>query len=148
MFDIYFGCSVVHVHVVSLCFQSHTILLIQPNSKPESRTYSDYETKDECMEGNTDCKVGLRGFWESCHTFCLLYVLFLILVFSYLFCSIFSLRNLIFAHCVCYVYVCLSVFVYGPKLVWPLLLNWLPALFNSMVISGSQFPLFFFFVFK
>ncbi|PFX18371.1 Protein enhancer of rudimentary [Stylophora pistillata] len=30
---------------------SHTILLIQPSAKPESRTYSDYETKDECMEG-------------------------------------------------------------------------------------------------
>ena len=52
---------VVHQRVVSLCFQSHTILLIQPNTKPESRTYSDYETKDECMEGNTDYKVGLTG---------------------------------------------------------------------------------------
>ena len=31
--------------------QSHTILLIQPTAKPESRIYSDYETKDECMEG-------------------------------------------------------------------------------------------------
>ncbi|XP_068682460.1 enhancer of rudimentary homolog [Montipora capricornis] len=34
---------------------SHTILLIQPTSKPDSRTYSDYETKDECMEGV--CKI-------------------------------------------------------------------------------------------
>ncbi|KAJ7384764.1 hypothetical protein OS493_020356 [Desmophyllum pertusum] len=34
---------------------SHTILLIQPSVKPESRTYSDYETKEECMEGV--CKI-------------------------------------------------------------------------------------------
>lgn len=34
---------------------SHTILLIQPTSKPESRTYSDYETKEECME--SVCKI-------------------------------------------------------------------------------------------
>ena len=31
--------------------QSHTILLVQPSEKPETRTYSDYETVDECMEG-------------------------------------------------------------------------------------------------
>lgn len=55
---------VVHQRVVSLCFQSHTILLIQPNTKPESQMYSDYETKDECMEGNTDYKVGLTGLWD------------------------------------------------------------------------------------
>lgn len=55
---------VVHQRVVSLCFQSYTILLIQPNTKPESRTYSDYQTKDECMEGNTDYKVGLTGLWD------------------------------------------------------------------------------------
>lgn len=30
---------------------SHTIVLIQPNSKAESRTYSDYETVNEAMEG-------------------------------------------------------------------------------------------------
>ena len=31
---------------------THTILLIQPSSKrPESRTYSDYESLNECLEG-------------------------------------------------------------------------------------------------
>lgn len=30
---------------------SHTIVLIQPNSKAESRTYSDYETVNEAIEG-------------------------------------------------------------------------------------------------
>ena len=31
---------------------SHTILLIQPSGKrPESRTYSDYESLNECLEG-------------------------------------------------------------------------------------------------
>lgn len=30
--------------------QSHTILLVQPG-KPETRTYSDYESVNECMEG-------------------------------------------------------------------------------------------------
>jgi hypothetical protein len=34
---------------------SHTILLIQPSQKPESRTYSDYESVNECMEGV--CKI-------------------------------------------------------------------------------------------
>jgi hypothetical protein len=34
---------------------AHTILLVQPGSKPESRTYSDYETVSEAMEGV--CKV-------------------------------------------------------------------------------------------
>ncbi|XP_015754464.1 PREDICTED: enhancer of rudimentary homolog isoform X1 [Acropora digitifera] len=34
---------------------SHTILLIQPTNKPDSRTYSDYESTDECMEGV--CKI-------------------------------------------------------------------------------------------
>ena len=34
---------------------SHTILLIQPTSKSESRTYTHYETKDECMEAV--CKI-------------------------------------------------------------------------------------------
>ena len=31
--------------------QSHTILLVQPSSKPEGRTYSDYETVNEMLEG-------------------------------------------------------------------------------------------------
>ena len=30
---------------------SHTILLVQPGVKPETRTYSDYESVNECMEG-------------------------------------------------------------------------------------------------
>ncbi len=29
---------------------AHTILLVQPGSKPESRTYTDYESVNECME--------------------------------------------------------------------------------------------------
>ena len=29
---------------------SHTILLVQPAAKPESRTYTDYESVNECME--------------------------------------------------------------------------------------------------
>ena len=31
--------------------QMHTILLIQPTTRPDSRTYSDYETLRECLEG-------------------------------------------------------------------------------------------------
>jgi len=34
---------------------SHTILLVQPQSRPESRTYSDYESVNECLEGV--CKI-------------------------------------------------------------------------------------------
>ena len=34
---------------------SHTILLVQPGTKPETRTYSDYESVNECMEGV--CKI-------------------------------------------------------------------------------------------
>lgn len=34
---------------------AHTILLVQPTKKPEGRTYSDYETVNECMEGV--CKI-------------------------------------------------------------------------------------------
>jgi len=34
---------------------SHTILLIQPANKPDSRTYSDYESLNECLEGV--CKI-------------------------------------------------------------------------------------------
>ncbi len=30
---------------------SHTILLVQASSKPESRTYSDYESVNDCLEG-------------------------------------------------------------------------------------------------
>ncbi|XP_062502455.1 enhancer of rudimentary homolog [Corticium candelabrum] len=35
--------------------RAHTILLMQPTRKAESRTYADYETIIECMEGL--CKV-------------------------------------------------------------------------------------------
>lgn len=34
---------------------SHTILLVQPNPQPHTRTYSDYESVNECMEGV--CKI-------------------------------------------------------------------------------------------
>ncbi|MGH0126871.1 UNVERIFIED_CONTAM: hypothetical protein FKN15_032798 [Acipenser sinensis] len=34
-----------------MCFQSHTILLVQPTKRPEGRTYADYESVNECMEG-------------------------------------------------------------------------------------------------
>ncbi|XP_019697463.1 enhancer of rudimentary homolog isoform X1 [Harpegnathos saltator] len=34
---------------------SHTILLVQPGHRPETRTYSDYESVNECMEGV--CKI-------------------------------------------------------------------------------------------
>ena len=34
---------------------SHTILLVQPGRNPETRTYSDYESVNECMEGV--CKI-------------------------------------------------------------------------------------------
>lgn len=30
---------------------SHTILLVQPGSRPETRTYSDYDSVNDCMEG-------------------------------------------------------------------------------------------------
>jgi hypothetical protein len=30
---------------------SHSILLIQPTSQPETRTYSDYESVNDCLEG-------------------------------------------------------------------------------------------------
>ncbi|XP_050079188.1 enhancer of rudimentary homolog [Anopheles maculipalpis] len=34
---------------------SHTILLLQPSSDPSTRTYSDYESVGQCMEGV--CKI-------------------------------------------------------------------------------------------
>ncbi|XP_032821053.2 enhancer of rudimentary homolog isoform X2 [Petromyzon marinus] len=34
---------------------SHTILLVQPTKRPEGRTYADYESVNECMEGV--CKI-------------------------------------------------------------------------------------------
>ena len=41
------------VNKVYVWFQSHTILLVQPSSKPEGRTYSDYEAVNEMLEGKT-----------------------------------------------------------------------------------------------
>ncbi|KAK8725862.1 hypothetical protein OTU49_010524, partial [Cherax quadricarinatus] len=35
--------------------KAHTILLVQPGPKPETRTFSDYESVNECMEGV--CKI-------------------------------------------------------------------------------------------
>ncbi|OCT68678.1 hypothetical protein XELAEV_18039966mg [Xenopus laevis] len=44
-----FGC------LVAVCVESvemsHTILLVQPTKRPEGRTYADYESVNECMEG-------------------------------------------------------------------------------------------------
>ncbi|CAG9862181.1 unnamed protein product [Phyllotreta striolata] len=34
---------------------AHTILLVQPGSNPETRTYTDYESFNECLEGV--CKI-------------------------------------------------------------------------------------------
>uniref|UniRef100_A0A182W4K0 Enhancer of rudimentary homolog n=3 Tax=Myzomyia TaxID=59140 RepID=A0A182W4K0_9DIPT len=39
----------------TLSIMSHTILLVQPGQHPETRTYSDYESVNECMEGV--CKI-------------------------------------------------------------------------------------------
>ncbi|KAL5009417.1 hypothetical protein ScPMuIL_014998 [Solemya velum] len=36
-------------------FSSHTILLVQPSTRPDTRTYSDYESLNECLEGI--CKI-------------------------------------------------------------------------------------------
>lgn len=37
--------------ILCVLFQAHTILLVQPGPKPETRTFSDYESVNECMEG-------------------------------------------------------------------------------------------------
>ncbi|KOB64406.1 Uncharacterized protein OBRU01_21077 [Operophtera brumata] len=46
-------------HLAAACrpsrFISHTILLVQPGHRPETRTYSDYESVNDCMEGV--CKI-------------------------------------------------------------------------------------------
>ena len=36
---------------------SHTILLVQPSAKPESRTYSDYESVNDCLEGKINIQL-------------------------------------------------------------------------------------------
>ncbi|XP_072896543.1 enhancer of rudimentary homolog isoform X2 [Hemitrygon akajei] len=40
------GCQPSHLQQMS-----HTILLVQPTKRPEGRTYADYESVNECMEG-------------------------------------------------------------------------------------------------
>ena len=42
---------------------SHTILLVQASSKPESRTYSDYETVNDCLEGKFVFDLYLLNFF-------------------------------------------------------------------------------------
>ena len=42
---------------------SHTILLVQASSKPESRTYSDYETVNDCLEGKFDFDLYILNFF-------------------------------------------------------------------------------------
>ncbi|XP_072343468.1 enhancer of rudimentary homolog isoform X2 [Scyliorhinus torazame] len=37
--------------VLQRIIMSHTILLVQPTKRPEGRTYADYESVNECMEG-------------------------------------------------------------------------------------------------
>lgn len=44
--NLYFAC--IHCQYFP---QSHTILLVQPTKRPEGRTYADYESVNECMEG-------------------------------------------------------------------------------------------------
>uniref|UniRef100_G3NP05 Enhancer of rudimentary homolog n=1 Tax=Gasterosteus aculeatus aculeatus TaxID=481459 RepID=G3NP05_GASAC len=45
----------IHVHRLrnktTIKIMSHTILLVQPTKRPEGRTYADYESVNECMEG-------------------------------------------------------------------------------------------------
>jgi len=51
-------------------FQSHTILLVQPTKRPEGRTYADYESVNECMEGGCrHCSLNL--LFRSCLTYSL-----------------------------------------------------------------------------
>ncbi|XP_012511498.1 PREDICTED: enhancer of rudimentary homolog [Propithecus coquereli] len=46
---------------------SHTILLVQPTKRPEGRTYADYESVNECMEGefNTNQKLPVAFLFLS-----------------------------------------------------------------------------------
>ena len=46
--------SEMHIRIyieIVFSLQSHTILLVQPTKRPEGRTYADYESVNECMEG-------------------------------------------------------------------------------------------------
>ena len=48
----FFGVSLSDFFSIVFFFlQSHTILLVQPTKRPEGRTYADYESVNECMEG-------------------------------------------------------------------------------------------------
>uniref|UniRef100_A0A8C3MYI8 Enhancer of rudimentary homolog n=2 Tax=Thraupidae TaxID=400783 RepID=A0A8C3MYI8_GEOPR len=40
-----------HLQLACKLSVSHTILLVQPTKRPEGRTYADYESVNECMEG-------------------------------------------------------------------------------------------------
>jgi hypothetical protein len=51
----------VYIQLVTLYFQSHTILLVQPNSRPDTRTYSDYESLNECLEGKSSFEISIKG---------------------------------------------------------------------------------------
>jgi hypothetical protein len=44
---------------------SHTILLLQSTNKLDSRTYSDYESVDECLDGKSLDKKNLLLFLFS-----------------------------------------------------------------------------------
>ncbi|GCB69648.1 enhancer of rudimentary homolog isoform X1 [Scyliorhinus torazame] len=45
------GSEVLQRIIMAVNVQSHTILLVQPTKRPEGRTYADYESVNECMEG-------------------------------------------------------------------------------------------------
>merc|ERR1712056_79676 len=49
---IYFSAELIQEEIEKM---SHTILLVQPGQKPETRTTSDYESVNDCMEGV--CKI-------------------------------------------------------------------------------------------
>uniref|UniRef100_A0ABD2XQY9 Enhancer of rudimentary homolog n=1 Tax=Trichogramma kaykai TaxID=54128 RepID=A0ABD2XQY9_9HYME len=46
--------------------QAHTILLVQPANRPETRTYSDYESVNECMEGEKIIKYSSLSLSVGC----------------------------------------------------------------------------------
>lgn len=46
---------------------AHTILLVQPKPAPESKTYSDYETVKDCLEGEAVVHWLVGIFWNWHH---------------------------------------------------------------------------------
>lgn len=56
-------------HLIFLLLQSHTILLVQPTKRPEGRTYADYESVNECMEGTS---VALMVSLMMSYTLCII----------------------------------------------------------------------------